>query len=381
MTGKRFIAFIFIFIILYIPATSDINNRDKFPLLDIRSDENLFFIPSYCFYDKASNTYHIRFHAWIHAAEASSKKRKLLLSAISKSLDIDEKEINKTLFERRARRLLCDNKRNKWVSVNYGGDNYNLGVTDKTGRTSRELVLPPEIMKKGLSPDVNFEDFRILPSWISFRTGTGHDKTRIFEGKARYLPPEGIIIVSDIDDTIKITGVKNKKRLLENAFLNPYEAVRGMSALYRSWQTEGADFFYLSDSPWQLYEPLTQFLSDEEFPVGLMQMKAFDFASGVKTILDSAERVKISALRRLMKSFPDRKFILIGDSGERDPEIYGRIASEFGDRIEWILIRNVSGESPDSKRFRTALKNFPGEKFRLFKNPAELYFINVSRIK
>ncbi|NLV69111.1 MAG: DUF2183 domain-containing protein [Spirochaetes bacterium] len=381
MTGKRFIAFIFLFIILYIPANSDSNNRDKLPRLDIRSDEDLIFIPSYCFYDKASNTYHIRFHAWVYEPETSSKKRKLLLSTISKSLDIDENEINATLFEQRARYLLYDNEKNKWVSVNYGGDNYNLGVTDKTGHTERELVLPPEIMKKGLSPDVNFEDFRIIPSWISFRTGTGHDRTRIFEGKAKYLPPEGVIIVSDIDDTIKVTEVKNKKRLLENTFLNPYEAVKGMSALYRSWQTEGADFFYLSASPWQLYEPLTQFLSAEEFPDGLMQMKVFDLPSGVKIILDSAEKVKIPALRKLMKSFPDRKFILIGDSGERDPEIYGRIASEFGDRIEWILIRNVSGESPDSKRFRTALKKFPREKFRLFKNPNELYFINVSEIK
>lgn len=381
MTGKRFIAFIFLFIILYIPVSSDNNNHDKLPLLDIRSDEDLIFIPSYCFYDKTSNTYHIRFHAWVYEPEASSKKRKLLLSTISKSLDIDEKEINATLFEQRARYLLYDNEKDKWVSANYGGDNYNLGVTDKTGHTERELVLPPEILKKGLSPDVNFNDFKILPSWIKFKTGTAHDSGRIFEGKAKYLPPEGVLIVSDIDDTIKVTEVKDRQKMLENTFLNPYKSVEGMPGLYRSWETEGADFFYLSASPWQLYEPLTQFLADESFPEGLMQMKTFDLPSGIKTIFDNPEKVKIPALKKLMKSFPGRKFILVGDSGEKDPEIYGKIAAEYGDRIAWILIRNVTGESPDSKRFNDALQKFPREKFRLFKNPAELYFINVSEIR
>ncbi|HPS58295.1 MAG TPA: DUF2183 domain-containing protein [Spirochaetota bacterium] len=380
MPGKRFFAFI-IFLMMVCFLSYSIYAQDNYPQLDIKSNENLVFIPSYSFYDKESNTYHIRFHAWVYESEASSKKRKLLLMSISKSLDIDENKIAETNFEQRAQYLLYDNESSKWVSVYFGGEHYNLGVTDKTGHTERELVLPPEILKKGLSPDVNFDDFKYLPSWITFKAGTSHDRNRIFEGKAKYLPPEGVLVVSDIDDTIKVTEVNDRKKMLKNTFLNPYKSVDGMSGLYSSWETEGADFFYLSASPWQLYEPLKQFLAAESFPDGLMHMKTFDLPSGIKTIFDNPEIVKIPALKKLMKSFPGRKFILVGDSGEKDPEIYGKIAAEYGDRIAWILIRNVTDEMPDSKRFNDALRNFPRGKFRLFKNPAELYFINASNIK
>lgn len=380
MSGNKFAAFVFILMMVSVLSYTN-NYADNYPRLDIKNDENLVFIPSYSFYDKASNTYHIRFNAWVYESEASSKKRKLLVSAINKTLGLDENEIARTHFEQRAQYLLYDNETNKWVSIYFGGDIYNLGGTDKTGHTERELVLPPEILKKGLSADVNFDDFKFLPSWIRFHTGTSHDNSRIFEGKAKYLPPEGVTVVSDIDDTIKITEVRDRKKVLENTFLNPYRPVEGMSGVYRSWETEGADFFYLSASPWQLYEPLTKFLTDENFPEGLMQMKTFDLPSGIKTIFDSPEKVKIPALKKLMKSFPDRKFVLVGDSGEMDPEIYGKVAAEYGEQIAWILIRNVTGESPDSKRFNDALRNFPRNKFRLFTSPAELYFINVSEIK
>ena len=381
MSGKRFLLFVIFLSAACLLSYRSNYAQEGYPQLDIKGDENLVFIPSYSFYDKESNTYHIRFHAWVYESEPSDKKRKLLVSAIKKSLDIDESEITGPLFEKRVQYLLYDHERNKWVSVNFGGDNYNLGDTDKTGHTERELVLPPEILKKGLSPEINFDDFKLLPSWIKFMAGSAHDSSRIFEGRAKYLPPDGVLVVSDIDDTVKVTEVRDRKKMLQNTFLKSYEPVEGMSGLYRSWETEGADFFYLSASPWQLYEPLTRFLADADFPEGLMQMKTFDLPSGIKTIFDSPGTVKIPALKKLMKSFPDRKFILVGDSGEMDPEIYGKIAAEYADRIAWILIRNVTDESADSKRFNEALKKFPRNRFRLFKNPAELYFINVSQIK
>lgn len=357
------------------------NIVDVYPELDIKNDENLLFIPSYCFYDKNTNTYHVRFHAWVFEPETSSKKRKMLISFISKVLDLDENKIAETNFEKTAQYMLYDNESHKWVSAGYGGDQYNLGITDKTGHTERELVLPPEIIKKGLAPDTDMGDFKLLTSWVTFKAGTLHNKERFFEGKAKYMPPDGVMVVSDIDDTIKITEVNDTKKMLENTFLNPYVPVEGMPALYRAWETEGADFIYLSASPWQLYEPLTGFLAAENFPAGIMEMKIFDLPSGVKTIFDNPEKVKIPALKKLMKSFPDRKFILIGDSGEQDPEIYGKIAADYKDRIAWILIRNVSDETPDSKRMNEALKDFPRERFRLFKNSAELNFINIQDIK
>jgi len=357
------------------------NSINSYPELDIRNDENLMFFPSYCFYDKNSNTYHIRFHAWVYEPEVSSKKRKILISAISSILDLDEEQIAESLFEKRAAYLLYDNESRKWVSAGYGGEPYNLGVTDATGHTERELVMPPEIFARGLPEGTNLKEFKKAESWVTFKALTVHNRDRVFEGRAKYIPPDGVMIVSDIDDTIKITEVNDKKKLMENTFLKPYIPVEGMSGVYSLWESEGASFVYLSASPWQLYEPLTEFLADENFPEGVMQMKVFDLPSGVKTIFDSPEKVKLPALKKLMKSFPQKKFILIGDSGEKDPEIYGKIASQYKDRIAWILIRNVNNESSDSKRIKSALGSYPAERFRLFKDSSELYFLNMKEIR
>lgn len=366
--------------IVFIFTVVCLAGKDNYPQLDIKNDENLMFIPSYCYYDKKTNTFHIRFHAWVYEPEASSKKRKLLIAGLAKMLDLDEKQLSGELFEKRVQYLLYDNERNKWVAAGYGGDQYNLGVTDGTGHTERELVLPPEIFQRGLPEGVNVNDFKKKPGWIMFRAGTTHNKERIFEGKAQYIPSDGVIIVSDIDDTIKISGVSDRKILLENTFIKPYVPVEGMADLYGSWESDGASFVYVSASPWQLYEPLTQFLREQSFPEGIMEMKMFDMPSGVKTIFDSPEKVKIPALKKLIKSFPGKKFILIGDSGEQDPEIYGKIADEFKGQIAWILIRNVNGETADSKRMNDALKDFPRERFRLFSEAYEVGFIDVTDI-
>ena len=65
---------------------------------------------------------------------------------------------------------------------------------------------------------------------------------------------------------------------------------------------------------------------------------------------------KEAELRKLLTSFPDRRFILVGDSGELDPEIYGAMAREFGEQVQQILIRKVPGAKNDDARFQAAFE-------------------------
>ena len=95
---------------------------------------------------------------------------------------------------------------------------------------------------KALAPD----------GWLRYRADTSDGDERQLGGAVQLLPPRGVSVVSDVDDTIKISQVADHRELLNNTFLRPMEAVPGMPALYRRWAKDGAAFHYVTASPWQL---------------------------------------------------------------------------------------------------------------------------------
>jgi hypothetical protein len=182
------------------------------------------------------------------------------------------------------------------------------------------------------------------------------------EGLVRFLHPTGLSIVSDIDDTIKVTHVPaGKKTVLRNTFLKPFEEAPGMRERYQIMSDNAgpeADvcFHYVSGSPWQMYVPLSQFvLGDAGFPAGTFHMKnlrknlleagaleslrTFVLGGDLST-LDQ----KVRQITHLVMHHPGRDFILVGDSGERDPEVYRAIQRLFPRQIRRILIRDVLNE-------------------------------------
>lgn len=197
--------------------------------------------------------------------------------------------------------------------------------------------------------------------WLQLmaRTGDGHGSGA---GAIRFLATEGVSIVSDIDDTIKVTHVPAGKRtVLRSTFLEKFRAVEGMRERYVALAADAgtsADvcFHYVSGSPWQLYGPVARFLFEEaQFPAGTVHMKNLRKnlleAGALETILSFALggdiatlEQKVRQLTNLIIHLPRRKFILIGDSGEKDPEVYRAIANLFPGQIEKIYIRDVLGE-------------------------------------
>ncbi len=183
----------------------------------------------------------------------------------------------------------------------------------------------------------------------------------------------GTTVISDIDDTIKISQVGNTKELVRRTFLEPFEAVPGMSGVYRQWAQAGADFHYLSSSPWQLYVPLSQFLTQQRFPAGTTQLKQVRVKSpSVASLLDDPEDHKLPAIERQLKLYPQRRFMLVGDSGEKDPEIYGAVARKYGMQIARVLIRDVTGTPARDARYQQAFRDVPREKWQLFQDAKEL---------
>jgi phosphatidate phosphatase APP1 len=132
-------------------------------------------------------------------------------------------------------------------------------------------------------------------------------------------------------------------------------------------------FHYVSGSPWQLYLPLATFLQKEGFPAGSFHLKLFRLTDSTAfSLLSSQEATKLAAIEPILAAFPGRRFVLVGDSGEQDPEIYGKIARKYGRQIAAILIRNVTDEDANGARFRRALEGIQRQRWRLFRRPEEL---------
>ncbi|KAG0334858.1 hypothetical protein BG000_008000 [Podila horticola] len=140
-------------------------------------------------------------------------------------------------------------------------------------------------------------------------------------GLVSLIEPEGISVISDIDDTIKETNVTAGARtILRNTFLRKMQEVEGMSQTYQQWWNQGAAVHYVSNSPWQLIPSLLDFFHTHMFPPGSAHLRLHD--SVLKTYFMSPPgENKRRCIREILSDFPDRKFILVGDSGEIDMEM------------------------------------------------------------
>ncbi|CAJ1459328.1 unnamed protein product, partial [Effrenium voratum] len=122
-------------------------------------------------------------------------------------------------------------------------------------------------------------------------------------------------VISDIDDTVKVTEVfLGKDSVVRNTFLEEFRPVSGMVNLYRSWAEEfGAAFAFVSNSPPELQEPLREFLVNSGFP------KAPVFLRPLGGSKEERANFKEMQISELLRQYPRKKVVLVGDSGERDP--------------------------------------------------------------
>lgn len=155
------------------------------------------------------------------------------------------------------------------------------------------------------------------------------------------------MVISDFDDTLAITNVLSARKLVANALLNDSKTqpvVVGMSPFYGCLRTEKAaapGFALISGSPEQYASRIAGFLGHHRFPFFGMYLRNFSPST--------MSGYKQPHIRRLLEQFP-QKFVLVGDSGEKDPEIYAEMRAAFPDRIAAIYIRDA-GRSENPKRF------------------------------
>lgn len=152
-------------------------------------------------------------------------------------------------------------------------------------------------------------------------------------------------IVSDLDDTCLITSLPRPMLAAYNTFVRVETARRvvpGMSALYRSMlaYNPGAPIFYLSTGAWNTQPIITRFLQRHGFPHGALLMT--DWGATETAVFRSGREHKRSQLRRLATEFPNIKWMLVGDDGQHDPEIYDDFAAEYPEHVRAIAIRQLT---------------------------------------
>ena len=307
----------------------------------LEPDEEALFMPGTA-RPTADGRIEVDIHAWIFERE----RRWGLNAALARYLGLDLKTLSpaaRLRFNQRTALFHTESEEGKLIDVVFDGTRTRVKMPPSTadGRTNLRVVVDAP---RTAAP----------VQWLQFHgvTGPGELLHR-FRGQALVVPSEGVSVISDIDDTIKRTQVRDRREMLLNTFARRFEAAPRMAAYYRALaQVPDTRFHYLSASPIQLYPALADFVRDNDFPAGSMHLRE---STTWRTLIPGAEDSrahKLGVIDRLLTEFPQRRFVLVGDSGEADPEIYAQVYRANPQRIDSIVIRDVTDEGRLSDRYR-----------------------------
>lgn len=254
--------------------------------------------------------------------------------------------------------------------------------SDEIKHTELKLTLPNGTILKTTTDDHGY--FKIdeqveglgnlanNEGWLNFEVAYNNVNIKRHIQNSNRFPGELLVpslqadfgVISDIDDTIIHTGVVSTlkwKVLLNSIFKSaasriPLEgAAEFYHKLHRGISGENANpIFYVSHSPWNLYRYLEFFLKQNAFPKGPILLRSFKDIFKKKSGDRPQKHIEIV---NILKSYPKLKFILIGDSGEHDADIYIDVAKEFPNQVAAIYLRSVTHKKK-MQRVRSLFKDY-----------------------
>ncbi|QFU02584.1 hypothetical protein FIU83_13150 [Halomonas sp. THAF5a] len=218
------------------------------------------------------------------------------------------------------------------------GDNHATVTTDRDGYFEARLPLASSLPRDRV--------WHLAELWVTAaEEGAVRDDVEVFIPVSE---PD-LLVISDIDDTVVYTGVADKLRMLYRLFIEqPHQrmAFPGVAALYQALH-RGADdqgerpILYVSRGPWAIYEMLETFFQLNRIPVGPILFLREWGLSLRHPWPRRAEAHKEQLIGRMLATFEGVPCVLIGDSGQHDPEVYTRIVEAHPGRVQAIYIRRV----------------------------------------
>jgi len=230
----------------------------------------------------------------------------------------------------------------------------NAKVSFTIGNSETELTSDKEGYVY-VNQEYQFKEITKKTNWISVTYKLISTRSTGFEIEDFILKPSensSFGIISDLDDTVIDTGISSflKWRVIVNTFFkNSYHRfpLKGVLEFYQQLHKgkNGSNenpFFYLSNSPWNIYNYLQRFLNKYNFPKGVLLLRDFGLENKrKKSFMEGNKYVKI---KHILETYPKLKFILIGDAADIDAEIYLQIAKNFENQVLCIYIRTVNNK-------------------------------------
>ncbi|KAI1272125.1 hypothetical protein F5Y07DRAFT_380931 [Xylaria sp. FL0933] len=290
------------------------------------------------------------------------------VSSIADKIKLDEKDPGYQTLEKRIGPFVQDIKPGTVAKVLYEGKSpMKLGPSGHNGITSEIKTLP------------HANDGGIVPTFAHVPEGANG----LLEMRTFYADAEGWGVISDIDDTIKVTQTSDPIGILRTTFLDAPQPTPGMPELYKhihSLINENSAWFYLSASPYNLYPFLRDF-RETYYPHGTIILRDSSWMSiqGLLTTLTlGTEDYKVDRMEKIHAWLPKRKMICVGDSTQTDPEAYGEIYRRYPQWVKTILIRKVEDiaaigieSKNEPERFEKAFEGVPRDVWHVFTDAEE----------
>lgn len=323
----------------------------------LKRDEQVLF-PTTLARTLADGRIEVTIDAWVHEVESRPGLTSLFARWLKLDLDAMSPD-DRNLFRARTQLFRVDSERRKRLRVRFAdGSEVALPATRADGRSSARAIVDASLVDTdgGIGFDLLMPD---------------GDARKVY-GRILHVPPRGLSVISDIDDTIRISNVRDRRELLLNTFARAFVAVPDMALRYRELGRDRATrFHYVSAAPLQLYAPIADFLREAGFPEGSVHLRGLTSMRALVAHAGGSRTHKLTTIRALLGDHPQRRFVLIGDSGELDPEIYAEIAREQPLRIVAIGIRDVTGEGREAPRYRTVFAGIDPALWNVFLLPSE----------
>lgn len=194
---------------------------------------------------------------------------------------------------------------------------------------------------------------------------------------AYLVPNEGLTIISDIDDILRITKIYDPKEGLLNTFARPFVQWEDMPAIYANWSQSlpNAHFHYLTTLPEQVTRNYEEFIYNT-YPAGSFDTRPLNFSDVSATL-----SIREFLLTKIFETFPQRKFVLVADTSNSDVmRDYPKMATDYPDQVQCIFLRNTSAtDSADKFPYDTSgFKDIDQRKYMFFVNSEDLTGINIA---
>lgn len=338
------------------------NPRLMAQISKIKSDEHVVFFTTVGHLDETTNEWVLPVYGWIYEPENSIVRKAAFAKVLLERYGLVVDEQSRANFDRRVNLLLADNERGKRIGVELGGKTYVMGKSKPNGHFEGVIrVSAASLIERSQNGKVHF------------RAVVDEADSRCFKGAVLLWEPEGLVVISDIDDTVKVSDVSDTRNLLEYTFFLDFKPVPGMAHQYRAWADQGAGLFFVSSSPWHFYEPLQEFFAEFGFPAASASLKSVRLRDlSFLNLFKEGTVTKPIPIATLLERFPKRDVILVGDSGEEDAEVYVGIYHRFPDQVKSIYIRKASGSVVDDDRFSRVFAGVPADRWCLFHEAKEI---------